>query len=724
MAFSPWQMLSPVQWAKWTWSAVRGNGEEGTEDEDDHFQESGSDSEGNFDTPEADTPLSSPVKEPTRETDTDVTELLSDLTINDNNNLLTDGNLETNFGRKATSDLTIDRSLAEPEVSTGGSFTRISVGEVKDSSVEKTVVQLTEEPLVDNVFSEQDDQGNDMGPQQNLTDGESSRDGNKDFLNNNGLQTDNGTSVDTCEGDLNNQNSLMETNANIKKASPKRIRKPTSKLPSRIQKESSNRTKKAGQQENNLETNADSDDLPLPRSSYNFDPSQWEDPNVNPFGGKSALSSSPTVTKAPCGFNKDLSDGPLDHSKLCKTLSSSDTDLAQETTPRRSPRSSPKLGRSRLITTSEQVKFLCFLLNSCKVQNYEGSSLVLDVCNQQEDDSPSIEKRQGHATDEEKLASAPVTKQTDVGVKGQQEEEQEFFECPNESTAGPGKPSSAADNNPASHLLLTFCTRSPRTSMMLQSGSPDVMDVQVPARPPPSTSLGLPAAMTLVSLQRSSSVSLESQNPVDAIYLRDRAVVLALIREEIIMKELEVKDWQVRYEQSHTEVLEMRKIVAEYEKTIAQMIEDEQRSNVSAQKSLQQVTQEKEQALADLNSVERSLSDLFRRYENLKGVLEGFKKNEEALKKCAQDYLARVKQEELRYQALKMHAEEKLNKASEEIAQVRTKARAESAALTAGLRKEQMKVESLERALQQKNQEIEELTKICDELIAKMGKND
>lgn len=35
---------------------------------------------------------------------------------------------------------------------------------------------------------------------------------------------------------------------------------------------------------------------------------------------------------------------------------------------------------------------------------------------------------------------------------------------------------------------------------------------------------------------------------------------------------------------------------------------------------------EKEQALSDLNSVERSLSDLFRRYENLKGVLEGFKK--------------------------------------------------------------------------------------------------
>lgn len=45
---------------------------------------------------------------------------------------------------------------------------------------------------------------------------------------------------------------------------------------------------------------------------------------------------------------------------------------------------------------------------------------------------------------------------------------------------------------------------------------------------------------------------------------------------------------------------------------------------------------------------------------NIKFAL--FMQNEEVLKKCAQDYLARVKQEEQRYQTLKMHAEEKLDK--------------------------------------------------------------
>lgn len=77
MAFSPWQILSPVQWAKWTWSAVRGSGagedeaggpEGDPEEEEDSQAETkslsfSSDSEGNFETPEAETPIRSPLKE-------------------------------------------------------------------------------------------------------------------------------------------------------------------------------------------------------------------------------------------------------------------------------------------------------------------------------------------------------------------------------------------------------------------------------------------------------------------------------------------------------------------------------------------------------------------------------------------------------------------------------------------------------------------------------------
>ncbi|XP_077118393.1 transforming acidic coiled-coil-containing protein 1 isoform X10 [Ranitomeya variabilis] len=577
-----------------------------------------SDSEGSFDTPEADTPVPSPVKEQTQgltETKKNVTKHLSELSLNENNNITSNGTFDVGLETK------VGRVAGVSDGCSNGPTMKTLNCTVQESIPESTVVQPSEDPSVVKLLFPSDD--NDT--HQKMVEGKHLTEDDQ-FNNNNGVQSENGL---TDSSEQNFDQDSMESSENVQNDPARKVQKSISKLPSKIPKEKSPKsTTKSGDISFNPE------EVPLSKSSHNFDPSQWDDPNFNPFGGKSTLSSSPTVTKAPTGFNKDFDDDSFDHHKPSKTLSSSETDLSQEPKPRTgtgSARSSPKLGRSRLIT------------NSCKVQSYEGSSLVLDVCTQQEDGSPSIEKREGHATDEEKLASVPAPKPMGTEVKSQQEEEQEFFECPNDSTSGLGKQSSLEVSEP----------------------SP-----------------------------------------------------------QIIMKEIEAKDWQVKYEQSHAEVLEMRKIVAEYEKTIAQMIEDEQRSTMTSQKSLQQVTIEKEQALADLNSVERSLSDLFRRYENLKGVLEGFKKNEEALKKCAQDYLARVKQEELRYQALKVHAEEKLNKANEEIAQVRTKASAESAALQAGLRKEQMKVESLERALQQKNQEIEELTKICDELIAKMGKSD
>lgn len=54
--------------------------------------------------------------------------------------------------------------------------------------------------------------------------------------------------------------------------------------------------------------------------------------------------------------------------------------------------------------------------------------------------------------------------------------------------------------------------------------------------------------------------------------------------------------------------------------------DEQQQKSFSSGKSVRQLTAERDQAIADLNSVERSFADLFRRYENMKGVLEGFKK--------------------------------------------------------------------------------------------------
>uniref|UniRef100_A0A3B3U6F9 Transforming acidic coiled-coil-containing protein C-terminal domain-containing protein n=1 Tax=Poecilia latipinna TaxID=48699 RepID=A0A3B3U6F9_9TELE len=132
-------------------------------------------------------------------------------------------------------------------------------------------------------------------------------------------------------------------------------------------------------------------------------------------------------------------------------------------------------------------------------------------------------------------------------------------------------------------------------------------------------------------------------------------------------------------------------------------------------------TQSMENSLADV-STESSVVIVNVATGEKDEVVEGYKKNEETLKSCAQDYLERIKKGDQRYQTLKAHAEEKINLANEEIAEVRSKYKAEVSALQAQLRREQLKTQSLEKSLDQKEKEVEELTKLCDELISKVQK--
>ncbi|KAM6947642.1 uncharacterized protein tacc1 [Lycodopsis pacificus] len=449
------------------------------------------------------------------------------------------------------------------------------------------------------------------------------------------------------------------------------------------------------------------DDIPIPKSgTYNFDPNQWDDPNFNPFGSNSAMSGSPVLPKSSYSFDPDNFDDSVDPFKPSKPMSTEDSSgsvpqpeekvkdegkqKAVQPAREKKARPIPKKNKEKTIT------------NSCKVQKYdESQALVLDVCNQEEDEvvahTPEICQRVHHATDEEKLASTGIKSQTTDS-----QEERGEPECQKEP----------AKKHPIDDISFMDGPGSKITDHMEEKDTCCLKDDM--------SEISMTQTTKMASSEVQDTAALSQDNmPLSEM---DKAGVLTLIREEIMTKEIEVNEWKRKYEESRTEVLEMRKIVAEYEKTVAQMIEDEQQQkSLSCSKSVRQLTVERDQAIADLNSVERSFADLFRRYENMKGVLEGFKKNEEVLKKCAQDYLMRIKQEEQRYQTLKLHAEEKLDKANEDIAQVRAKADSESVALNASLRKEQMKVDSLERAVLQKNQEIEELTKICDELIAKLG---
>ncbi|XP_062823131.1 transforming acidic coiled-coil-containing protein 3-like isoform X1 [Anolis carolinensis] len=197
-------------------------------------------------------------------------------------------------------------------------------------------------------------------------------------------------------------------------------------------------------------------------------------------------------------------------------------------------------------------------------------------------------------------------------------------------------------------------------------------------------------------------------------------IVVKKLTSEVQEKQREALEWKMKHDKIYIESKEMGTIVAEFEGTITQVMEEGESQKELAKKELQKVLDEKQQVVSDLKSMEKSFSELFKRFEKQKEAIEGFQRNEEALKKCVEEYLARIKKEEQRYQALKAHAEEKLCKANEAIAQARSKAKTKALALQATLRKEQMRIQSLEKSIEQKTKENEELIKNCDDLISKM----
>ncbi|KAL3864662.1 hypothetical protein ACJMK2_006326 [Sinanodonta woodiana] len=168
---------------------------------------------------------------------------------------------------------------------------------------------------------------------------------------------------------------------------------------------------------------------------------------------------------------------------------------------------------------------------------------------------------------------------------------------------------------------------------------------------------------------------------------------------------------------------DMRQVVTEFEKTIAQLHVEKEKTTSESQNTYEEVVKERDQALDDLQSVESAFSDLHQRYERTKGVVEGLRKNEEILKKCVQDYQVKLKEAEDKCAAIRLQAEEKLDTANQEMDKLRKSTTSEVARLEAALRKTDLKVQGLERSLEQKVKENHELTAICDELIAKVGGN-
>ncbi len=64
----------------------------------------------------------------------------------------------------------------------------------------------------------------------------------------------------------------------------------------------------------------DIDDIPIPKGSYNFDPSKWDDPNFNPFSSSTGIPSSPHLSSGSYNFDSDSFDESINPFKSSKKM--------------------------------------------------------------------------------------------------------------------------------------------------------------------------------------------------------------------------------------------------------------------------------------------------------------------------------------------------------------------------------------------------------------------
>ena len=105
----------------------------------------------------------------------------------------------------------------------------------------------------------------------------------------------------------------------------------------------------------------------------------------------------------------------------------------------------------------------------------------------------------------------------------------------------------------------------------------------------------------------------------------------------------------------------------------------------------------------------------------IREVITAFKANEDQLKATVEDLTIRKRKADERYELLRAEAESKLSEANVRLDELKRNKEGEIARLVALCRKADMRVASLERSVEQKTRENEELHQICDDLINRVG---
>ncbi|KAL3864826.1 hypothetical protein ACJMK2_006478, partial [Sinanodonta woodiana] len=170
----------------------------------------------------------------------------------------------------------------------------------------------------------------------------------------------------------------------------------------------------------------------------------------------------------------------------------------------------------------------------------------------------------------------------------------------------------------------------------------------------------------------------------------------------------EIREAQEKGNKLQANIENLMMVLSEYEKMINTLIAEKETVSSKSKENIEEIKKERDeikkerdQALEDLRSLDKFVSDFHRRYDKMKTALEGYVQNEAVLKKTAEDYQQRLIKTEKKLAVTKQDAD-KLEPVTKELEKVMAAKESEVSRLEAALKMKDLQISKLEQSLEQK----------------------
>ncbi|KAL0272439.1 UNVERIFIED_CONTAM: hypothetical protein PYX00_005407 [Menopon gallinae] len=169
---------------------------------------------------------------------------------------------------------------------------------------------------------------------------------------------------------------------------------------------------------------------------------------------------------------------------------------------------------------------------------------------------------------------------------------------------------------------------------------------------------------------------------------------------------------------SHNEsVNRLKGIVEEYFTYVEKLTEQIETAKRESHKQIAKISEERDYYMNHLQSTEQAFSDVHSKYEKCKKAVEMYKKNEEVYRASIDDLKERVEHYSEKIKEILENTSKEVGRLQEKMTDLKFTHSQEISRYKAQLKKTEIKVQSIQKALDQKVKENQELAGICDELI-------